>query len=140
MKPIKPEVSGTLAAIAGVKIPRNLRRVLYPTTELYRVTPMFPDSENPDKVVGSGLSYVIDGHINEATIVSVPVSTTMREASDIEAMIVNDTKKPCLVVTNNVTFLKTERLQPDEINKILGHEHSKIEDLAADEETEGGEG
>lgn len=136
MRHINSKTPGTIAALQGVKIPRNLRRVLYPSAELYRVTPMFPDPMFPDKHAAGPMTYVIDGSIDNAVIVRVPVSTTMREAADIEAAIVADTKRPVLVITTNIELLKVERLQPEEINRILGGGEQVIEDLEPDEATE----
>lgn len=136
MRHITSKTPGTIAALAGVKIPRNLRRALYPSAELYRVTPMFPDTKDNANNVAGPMTYVIDGHIENAVIVRVPVSTTMREAADIEAAIVADTKRPVLVITSNIELLKVERLQPEEINRILVGGEPVIEDEADDAPTD----
>lgn len=131
MDPVKPKASAKiLAAIQGV--PRNARR-LAAKSQYFRVVPMVAAEATDDGavridgelVVPAATSYIIDGTIHGVTIVSVPVTTTMREANHVEATVSEKMNgAPVLVVTANVKMLRVDAIE--DINAVLKGEEAEV--------------
>lgn len=102
-----------------------MRRALFPKV-LYRLTAYFRNAE--DKLEAAPSTWVVDGEIEGSIIVRVPVSTTMREAHEIENKLVAQLHKPVIVLTSNIELCKVTKLMPDEINTILNGQAEVDED------------
>jgi hypothetical protein len=106
---------------------------------IYRLESLFRDSENwatPDGLetrevlkVGDTVHY-IDGKLGDYLIVSVPETTSKASAIQLERELSEVAKKPVLVVTHNIAFLRATMLTGREREELK----KKIQ-----EATEGGE-
>ena len=58
-------------------------------------------------------------------MISVPESTSVESAKAIKAAAQEKLNRPCLVITHNLAFMRTERLGSSEAAKVLAEiEHS----------------
>ena len=89
---------------------------------VYRLEPMFHDSEKKAVTVKDGKTFYIDGRIGDGLILSVPETTTRASALELEQSVGEIVKKPVLVVTHNMSFLRATLLTADEraeLSKVL---------------------
>ena len=85
---------------------------------VYRLEALFGDGQK-EPVTIKDKTYYVEGRLGEHCIVSVPETTTRASATDLERKLTEIVKKPVLVVTHNMTFLKATLLSGKEQAKII---------------------
>lgn len=80
---------------------------------IYKLEPLFGNAEK-DELTVNDTSFYIDGRLGEFLIVSVPVTTTRASALALEGELKKVTKRPVLVVTHNMSFLRATLLTSKE--------------------------
>lgn len=111
----------------GLRRNRKRRRA----SGIYKLEPLFRDPDKKTLVVEDATHY-IEGRVGEHLVVSVPETTTRASAMELESAFAELAKKPVLVVTHNITFLRAtlltskEELELVEIfEKTVGSEEGK---------------
>jgi len=84
---------------------------------VYRVEPLF-DKASREELAGAGESFV-EGQVDTHLIISVPVTTSEASIARIRDTVQHTFNRPCLVITHNMQFLKTQKLAPKEASKII---------------------
>jgi hypothetical protein len=87
------------------------------TSGIYQLEPLFGDAKK-DTLTVNETSFFVDGRIGEYLIVSVPVTTTRASALALEEEFKKVAKRPVLVVTHNMSFLKATLLTGKEKAKL----------------------
>ena len=101
---------------------------------IYRLEPLFGDAEK-DTLTVNETSFHIDGRLGDFLIVSVPVTTTRASAIALERKLTKAAKKPVLVVTHNMTFLRATLLtgkEKAELAKTIAEATKNEEATSAD--------
>ncbi len=80
---------------------------------VYRLEPMFENSKGVAVTV-EGKTFHIDGRLGDCLVLSVPESTTRAAALELEQSIGDVAKKPVLIVTHNMKFLRATLLTAKE--------------------------
>ena len=88
----------------------------------YRLIPLF-DGETRKEWPDSP-HWVVEGELEDHTIVSVPVTTSMESIRRIHDQLQSEFGKPVCVITHNMEFLAAKKLPPKEAADVI----KRIED------------
>lgn len=102
---------------------------------VYRMEPLYQDADKSELVVGEN-TYYIDGKLGEFLIVSVPETTTQASAADLEQELAKVAKKPVLVISHNMTFLRATLLSRKELAELMRNAKEPEEPTDASSATE----
>lgn len=89
-----------------------------PRKVYYQVTPLVSteiEVAADKQTLHEGMGYIIRGKLQDHIIVSLPVTASYRAASELREKLISELKKPVIVVTHNVNFLKVEKLGRKEV-------------------------
>jgi len=84
---------------------------------IYKLEPLFRN-EKCELVAKGEHTYYIDGRIGEYAIVSVPETTSRASALALERGLSELAKKPVLIVTHNMTFMRATLLSREERTEL----------------------
>ncbi len=96
---------------------------------IYRLIPIA--SESPDDNPSEGPlveteEYLTQGSLHGHVIVSVPSSISHRAANALSTKLVEEFKRPVVIVTHNINFMKLERLDKAEAEAVTGRVTSRV--------------
>lgn len=80
---------------------------------IYKLETLFRDAEKKVLLTENSTHY-INGRLGEYLIVSVPETTSRASAVDLESALTKIAKKPVLIVTHNIEFLRATLLSAKE--------------------------
>ncbi len=80
---------------------------------IYKLETLFRDTEKQALITENSTHYV-NGRLGEYLIVSVPETTSRSSAIDLEGVLTKLAKKPVLVVTHNIEFMRATLLTAKE--------------------------
>lgn len=92
---------------------------------VYKLESLFDGPEGTLEIAGS--EHYIDGKLGSYLIVSVPETTSKASAVELERKLSEVAKRPVLVVTHNITFLRATMLSGKEREEL----HKKIQEAVS---------
>jgi protein required for attachment to host cells len=81
----------------------------------YQLTPYGQDKEGSAQ---KGEAYVVQGHIDNHVIVSVPETMTTLSAQELSKQLEEELGKPIIMLTHNISVLRAKRVKASEV-KLL---------------------
>ena len=70
--------------------------------------------------------YLTQGSLHGHVVVSVPASISHRAAHTLSEKLVKEFKRPVVIVTHNIHFMKLERLDREEAEAVTGRVTSRV--------------
>lgn len=71
-------------------------------------------------------SYYIEGEIDEWLVISVPETTRIEEVQAFKKGLEQGTRRPVLVVTHNISFMRARKLTPNEAADVIRRAENDI--------------
>jgi hypothetical protein len=105
---------------------------------VYKLEALFHDAER-DALVVKDNTYYIDGRLSDYLVVSVPESTTRASAINLEHELSKLAKKPVLIVTHNMSFLRATLLTAKEKAELTEIIEKSTKGTTSDAPSEQGE-
>jgi hypothetical protein len=84
---------------------------------VYRFTPLFRDQEK--KTLEARPDTFVEGEIGDYLIVSVPETLTTASAKMVRDQAMEAFKRPVMIITHNVEFVRVEKLSTAEATRLL---------------------
>ena len=97
---------------------RQQRRAFAASQTWTRVVPYFKSTDGMT-LEESVQTSVIDGDLGKCFVIRVPPSTSIAQMKAIEEQLTQELSKPCLVVTRNIEFCRTEPVDRNEMAALL---------------------
>jgi hypothetical protein len=79
-----------------------------------------PLFEHPERgMLSSDVVHYIEGELGQRLVISIPETETAETAEGIQQAAEAEFKKPVLMITHNITFMKAVRLSPNETAAVI---------------------
>ncbi len=111
----KKKLKGPTAAVIPLENRRSRKERR--GTEVYRLEPLF-DEESREELSNPDWGH-IEGSLDGYVIVSVPLYASRAFVQEMRSGLIGDLKRPVIVITHNVKFLKSTKLSSSEAAQVF---------------------